>query len=93
LHLACNALSTRASPHCNSQGLLYLIPWMAAVPLYLTGGVVVTAACQAHLGFWGALGVAIGASTATKAVSVYALHQSLGRVRRHATAGAGWRMP
>lgn len=63
------------------QGLLYCIPWMAAVPLYLTGGVVLTAAYMPVLGFWGAAGVAVAICTLTKALSVLALHQTLGVVR------------
>ena len=63
------------------QGLLYIIPWMAAVPLYLTGGVVVTAALRDDLGFWKAAAVAVAVSAFTKALAVYALHQSLGVVR------------
>jgi hypothetical protein len=55
---------------------------MAAVPLYLAGGIIVTAACQAAVGFWAALGIAIAVSTATKAVAVFALHRALGAVRR-----------
>jgi hypothetical protein len=62
------------------QGFLYFIPWMAAVPLYLGGGIIVTAACQAAVGFWAALGIAIAVSTATKAVAVFALHRACGAV-------------
>ncbi len=63
------------------QGLLSFIPWMAAVPVYLTGGIVVTAAGQAKLGFWGAMGAAVAVSSFTKAASTFALHRSLGSVR------------
>lgn len=69
-------------PH-TAQGLLYFIPWMAAVPLYLTGGVIITAALRQYLGFWPAAAAAVAVSTFTKALSVYALHQSLGAVREH----------
>ena len=54
---------------------------MAAVPVYLAGGVVVTAAGQAKLGFWGAMGAAIAVSSLAKAASTFALHQVLGSVR------------
>jgi hypothetical protein len=64
-----------------AQALLYGIPWMAAVPVYLAGGVVITSAGQGHLGFWGALGVAVGACTVVKTIAVVALHQLCGAVR------------
>lgn len=54
---------------------------MAAVPLYLTGGVVVTAALRDELGFWRAAVVAVAVCAFTKALAVYVLHQSLGKVR------------
>ena len=64
-----------------SQGLLVLIPWMAGVPLYLAGGVVVTAAFKELVGFWPALGIAVAVTTATKAIAVFVLHRFLGAVR------------
>ncbi len=51
------------------------------MPLYLTGGVMLTAAYRPYLGFWGAASVAVAICTLTKALSTYALHESLGRVR------------
>ena len=64
-----------------AQGLLFFIPWMAGVPLYLAGGVVITAAFKQLFGFWPALGIAVAVTTATKAIAVYALHRGLGAVR------------
>jgi hypothetical protein len=54
---------------------------MAAVPLYLTGGVVITAAFREYTGFWIAAAASVAVCTFTKALSVYALHQALGAVR------------
>lgn len=54
---------------------------MAAVPLYLAGGVIITAAGRAQLGFWPAAGVALAANLAVKAWSTFALHTFLGGVR------------
>ena len=68
------------------QGLLFFIPWMAGVPLYLAGGVVVTAAFKQLFGFWPALGIAVAATSATKAIAVVALHRFLGAVRCCAAA-------
>ena len=63
------------------QGLLFFIPWMAGVPVYLAGGVVITAAFKQLYGFWPALGIAVAVTSATKAIAVFALHRFLGTVR------------
>jgi hypothetical protein len=63
------------------QGLLVFIPWMAGVPVYLAGGVVVTAAFNELFGFWPAVGIAVAVTTATKAIAVFVLHRFLGAVR------------
>ena len=51
------------------------------MPLYLAGGVVITAAFKELVGFGGALGIAVVVTTATKAIAVFALHRFLGAVR------------
>ena len=61
---------------------------MAAVPLYLAGGVVITSACQQALGFWGALGVSVLVCSVTKALAIAGLHQNVGAVRTHGCACA-----
>ena len=71
------------------QGLLVFIPWMAGVPLYLAGGVVITAAFKELFGFWPALGIAVAVTSATKAIAVFALHRFLGAVRRCSVACCG----
>lgn len=54
---------------------------MAGVPLYLAGGVVITAAFNQLFGFWPAAGIAVAVTTATKAIAVFVLHEFLGAVR------------
>ena len=54
---------------------------MAGVPLYLAGGIVVTAAFKDLYGFWPALGIAVAVTSATKAIAVFTLHRFLGAVR------------
>ena len=71
------------------QGLLFFIPWMAGVPVYLAGGVVITAAFKQLFGFWPALGIAVAVTSATKAIAVFALHRFLGAVRRCVAACCG----
>lgn len=51
------------------------------MPLYLAGGVVITAAFNQLFGFWAAAGIAVAVTTATKAIAVFVLHEFLGAVR------------